>query len=293
MKLVKAIMTQSPFYSRNVNQYSAEYTCYQKNGPKGFMLHSVGCAQPSATSFIKRWNQPNYTAACVHGFIDAETGAVYQTMPWDFRAPHCGGSANNTHIGVEMCEPRWLQYKGVSDRFTVSAEYVEMARTQACKTYAAAVELAAMLAKQYGWDVTSPGVILSHAEGFKRGVASGHSDPEHLWTQLGLPYTMDTFRRDVADALGIKNGEKNDSEKEDFADMDTLKKGSRGLQVKAVQALLNLWGGEEVKGYKPLTIDGDFGTKTRTATKSFQLRHGMDADGVVGPETRAALNGKR
>jgi len=42
------------------------------------------------------------------------------------------------------------------------------------------------------------GVIISHAEGHKRGIASNHGDPDHLWRQLGMDYSMDKFRADVA-----------------------------------------------------------------------------------------------
>ena len=45
------------------------------------------------------------------GFIDANTGDIYQTLPWNHRGWHGGGSSNNTHIGVEMCEPAAI--KGV------------------------------------------------------------------------------------------------------------------------------------------------------------------------------------
>ena len=41
------------------------------------------------------------------------------------------------------------------------------------------------------------GVILSHKEGCARGIASNHGDPEHLWNQLGMGYTMNTFRKAV------------------------------------------------------------------------------------------------
>ena len=47
-------------------------------------------------------------------------------------------------------------------------------------------------------------MILSHNEGGKRGIASGHVDPEHLWRGLSLPYTMEGFRRDVANAMKPK-----------------------------------------------------------------------------------------
>jgi hypothetical protein len=33
------------------------------------------------------------------------------------------------------------------------------------------------------------------------GIASAHADPEHLWKQLNMNYTMDTFRKDVKNAM--------------------------------------------------------------------------------------------
>ena len=54
-----------------------------------------------------------------------------------------------------------------------------------------------MLCKEYDLNPTADGVIISHAEGHKRGIASNHGDPEHLWRQLDMGYTMDGFRKDV------------------------------------------------------------------------------------------------
>lgn len=69
------------------------------------------------------------------------------------------------------------------------------------RTYQAAVELFAMLCGRFGLDPMGEDVILSHAEGHKRGIASNHGDPEHLWRGLGMAYTMDGFRRDVKKAM--------------------------------------------------------------------------------------------
>ena len=95
MKLVESILTRNRCY-----------TAGKKIKVKGLMLHSVGCPQPKASSFINSWNSPNHTRACVHGFIDGNDGTVHQTLPWDHRGWHCGsgpkGSGNNTHIGLEM-----------------------------------------------------------------------------------------------------------------------------------------------------------------------------------------------
>ena len=74
--------------------------------PEGLFLHSVGCCQPSASVFVKSWNREDYTRACVHAFIDANTGDVYQTLPWTTRGIHSGKTiTNKTPLGVDMTEP--------------------------------------------------------------------------------------------------------------------------------------------------------------------------------------------
>lgn len=188
MKLVESIMTNNPCYKQG-----------RKIEVKGLMLHSVGCSQPRASVFISGWNRADYDRACVHGFIDGNDGTVYQTLPWNHRGWHGGGSSNNTHIGVEMCEPACIKYTGGSS-FTCSN--LEEARVVAKRTYQSAVELFAMLCKKFSLNPLGDGVIVSHAEGHKRGIASNHGDPEHLWRGLGLSYTMDGFRKDVKSAMG-------------------------------------------------------------------------------------------
>ena len=163
------------------------------------MLHSVGCPQPSASVFVKNWNRADYDSACVHGFIDGNTGEVYQTLPWNHRGWHGGGSSNNTHIGVEMCEPACIKYTGGA---TFTCSNLPVARVVAQRTYEAAVELFAYLCKKFNLDPLADGVIISHKEGCARGIASNHGDPEHLWNQLKMGYTMDTFRQAVKAAMG-------------------------------------------------------------------------------------------
>ena len=63
--------------------------------------------------------------------------------------------------------------------------------------------------------------------------------------------------------------------------MKTLKKGSRGEDVKTLQTML---GG--------LVVDGIFGSKTKAAVEAFQAANGLKVDGIVGPLTWAALNGE-
>ena len=188
MTLVESLLTKNPCY-----------TAGRKIKVKGLMLHSIGCPQPSASVFVKNWNRADYDRACVHAFIDGNTGTVYQTLPWDHRGWHAGGAANNTHIGVEMCEPACIKYTGGA---TFTCSDPATAKAAVDRTYKAAVELFAMLCKQFNLDPLKDGVILSHKEGCARGIASNHGDPEHLWNQLGTGYTMNGFRAAVKAAMG-------------------------------------------------------------------------------------------
>ena len=186
--------------------------CYQAGGvlhPQGIMLHSVGCAQPSAAVFARSFNQyqPGGQSVCVHAVAQAD-GTVYQLLPWEMRGWHCGGSANSTHIGVEMTEP--------STGMTRSE-----AAEQVAGTYHTAVELFAALCKQYGLDPAQDGVIIGHAEGHRRGVASNHADPELLWRTYDMGYTMDGFRADVAAEMAAKNTD-TDEEDDDMIRYNTL-----------------------------------------------------------------------
>ena len=191
MKIVRTILTENPCYKAG-----------RKIKVKGLMLHSVGCNQPKAEVFVRAWNRSSYSRACVHAFIDGNTGDVYQCLPWNYRGWHGAsgknGSCNNTHIGVEMCEPACIKYTS-GNKFTCSDTATARAVVQ--RTYNSAVQLFAMLCKEYGLDPLKDGVIISHKEGHKRGIASNHGDPEHLWRQLDMGLTMDAFRKAVSAAM--------------------------------------------------------------------------------------------
>lgn len=196
MTLIESYLTKNPCYTANVNRQDSRYTTFQVRGPIGLMLHSVGCAQPNAQVFIKGWNKESYDKACVHAFIDSNSGAVYQTLPWNYRGWHCGGSGNNTHCGIEMCESSYITYIN-GYQFTVSDK--TKAQADATRTYNAAVELFAMICNLYNLDPLTQ--ILSHKEGAAKGIASDHGDPEHYWRGLGMSYTMNGFRNDVKSAM--------------------------------------------------------------------------------------------
>ncbi len=62
----------------------------------------------------------------------------------------------------------------------------------------------------------------------------------------------------------------------------TLRLGAKHEAVKVLQVKLNAHGAQ-------LIADGSYGPLTTLAVQSFQRRAGLDADGIVGPKTWAAL----
>ena len=197
MEIVEAFTTNNKCYQAAIPLY-----------PQGIMLHSIGCPQPNADVMARYYNQyqPGGQSVCVHGFIQRD-GTYYQTLPYTMRAWHCGGAANATHIGIEMTEPASIVYTGGASWRDLDQAATE---THVRGTYAAAVELFAQLCEQYGFDPLADGVIISHAEGAARGIASAHADPTHLWRAFGL--TMDGFRADVATAMAAKNTDEEDDD---------------------------------------------------------------------------------
>ena len=178
--------------------------------PIGIMVHSTGANNPNLSRYVpgneeigfnrtgNHWDQSNAEwkekfgeplNKCVHAFIgklaDGSVGMV-QTLPWNCRGWHAGMSAGNTrYIGFEICEDG-----------LVDPDYFKATRD-------AAVELVAELCRMFKLDPLKDGVVICHAEGFRRGVASNHGDIIHWWSKFN--YTMDDFRRDVAERMEDDN----------------------------------------------------------------------------------------
>ena len=181
-----------------IQNYLTESGCYRAGKHitvQGLMIHSVGCPQPQASVFMKNWNKADANA-CVHAIIEPG-GDVYQILPWEHWGWHCGGGANNTHIGVEMTEPATIRYTGGAS--WVETGDGENTKAHVLATYKYAVELFAHLCTLYHLDPVADGVIISHSEGCRRGIASNHGDVEHLWSKFGL--SMAQFRKDIKAAM--------------------------------------------------------------------------------------------
>ena len=241
MKLLQCILTANSCYRTG-----------RKIKPKGVMVHSTGANNPTLRRYVQplastpgreellaalgvnqngnHWNRPDLDV-CVHGFIgrlaDGSVAAV-QTLPWDCRGWHAGtgtsgGSANNTHISFEICED------GLTDPV-----YFQRA-------YQTAVELTAMLCRDYGLDPLADGVVICHQDGYRRGIASNHGDVYNWFPRFGR--NMNDFRADVVRAM---NGEE-ESEMIYYRNLEDIPAYYREAVAKAVErGALNGTGGGEL-----------------------------------------------
>lgn len=185
--------------------YLTKNQCYVRGStmtPRGVMVHSTGANNPRLGRYVgpddgllgsgtNHWNTPlpGGQQVCVHAFIgklkDGRV-ATYQTLPWNYVGWHSGagpkGSANRLgYIGFEICED------GLNDGAYFAAVYRE------------AVELTAHLCKTFALDPLADGVVICHAEGAQRGIASHHADVLHWFPKFGR--TMNDFRREVRQTL--------------------------------------------------------------------------------------------
>lgn len=243
---------QTEFQTRLLTQSD----CYQAGRtivPRGVMVHSTGVAQPDPEVFLRRWDRPGVDA-CVHAFVAEDR--VIQTLPWNWRGWHAGrgerGSANDTHISFECCEPAGHTYQGgemVGYDPAVQRPYFE-------RIYQNAAALCARLCRMYGLDPREPGVVICHAEGHRLGIASGHGDVLQWWPKHGV--TMDDFRRTVEDHM---KGE-NDVTQEQFnAMMEEYLRQRRAQEPAGWSRTAREWAeasglvagdGAGEKGYRPL-----------------------------------------
>lgn len=169
------------------------YTANRKIIPKGIMIHSTATPGVMAGAWFSRWNK-SFRAGeinrqvCVHAFVDDKE--VWQYLPWNQRGWHAGGAANNTHIGIEICEPAGFSYS----KNQMLGYDVRKNEDYFRKAFDNAVDLCVFLCREYGLTEKD---ILSHQEGNRIGIASNHGDVGHWFPKHGED--MDSFRKAVSE----------------------------------------------------------------------------------------------
>ncbi|MER6031915.1 peptidoglycan-binding domain-containing protein [Streptomyces sp. NPDC001851] len=91
-------------------------------------------------------------------------------------------------------------------------------------------------------------------------------------------YSCNVYWRETANYAGYTAGYS-------WAWNDAVYPGHVGDRTVEIQCQLKFW------GYNPGPVDGDYGTQTTDAVKSFQSANGLTGDGIVGQRTWPLLRG--
>ena len=120
--------------------------------------------------------------------------------------------------------------------------------------------------------------MVTEAAGTKQGVIQTklHGGKWKFWG-LGKGITFDFIPGEIAHVKEEKPKNTKTTIK-----YPTIKRGAKGEIVTQLQDLLSK------DGYK-LAIDGIFGSGTQSCVRTFQKKHGLVVDGIVGPKTWAEL----
>lgn len=126
----------------------------------------------------------------------------------------------------------------------------------------------------------APAVLMEY------GFMDSRTDAPVLLTESYAKQVAYATMAGIAKVKGLKKKTVPAADKEVCnVELDLLKNGSRGNQVKALQQLLN------ANGYHCGSADSIFGAKTDDALRSFQKAKGLSVDGICGAKTWSKLLG--
>lgn len=234
--------------------HSSNYTKVGSRTVRYVVMHYTGNSKDYA------WNNANYFTganrnASAHFFVDDDE--IYQSIGLNDKAWHCGDDEyfndcrNSDSIGIEMC--------CTAGNYDMSAKTVELA-AQLCADLCKFLDITDV--DKYvvrHWDVT-------HKECPRPMVRN-----TARW---------EAFKKRVAELLNVKTTPSTETNSN-----SVLEYGDEGSAVKSLQQRLI------ALGYScgSAGADGDFGSGTEAAVIKFQKAMKIDADGVVGVQTYAAL----
>lgn len=185
-------------YATNNGAYTSGRTII----PKGCVNHSVGCAQPKVDVFFNGMNKSSagWGVNALIGDFHLGEGRIILTLKWNGRPWGCGagskGSWNNSKIQWEICEPAGHTYAGgtmINYNVKKNQEYFN-------RMWKMIVAWNVYLVKKFNYPISG---ISDHAESYRAGYGSNHSDVGQWWPKHGK--SMDALRKEVQ-AI-IENGD--------------------------------------------------------------------------------------
>lgn len=185
-------------YATNNGAYTSGRTII----PKGCVNHSVGCAQPKVDVFFNGMNKSSagWGVNALIGDFHLGEGRIILTLKWNGRPWGCGagskGSWNNSKVQWEICEPAGHTYAGgtmINYNVQKNQEYFN-------RMWKMIVAWNVYLVKKFNYPISG---ISDHAESYRAGYGSNHSDVGQWWPKHGK--SMDALRKEVQ-AI-IENGD--------------------------------------------------------------------------------------
>jgi hypothetical protein len=278
--------------------YFTNSDCFKKGvrqRPMGVQVHSTGANNPWLRRYVgpddgrlgpnlhgNTHNRPggNVCANAYIGKLVDGTVAVYQALPWDMRCWLSGsgpnGNANHLgYVGFEICE----------DSTENEPYFLEAVREKAVLLTAHLCQMMGVKPDQVVQETKNgpAHAVMDHESLHRVGLASNHGDIGLWLRKHGC--TFRDFRAWVQEALdeGVHVNYIDAQEKEGAAmEHPILRRGDSGSAVIYLQTLLGDTGAA-------LRADGIFGAVTEAVVKEFQAINRLTMDGIVGPQTWAAL----
>lgn len=198
----------------------------------------------------------NSSSTSYHYAVDDKE--IVQGLPENRNGWHAGdgryGDGNRKGIGIEICYS-----ESGGDRF-IAAEKLT-------------AKFIASKLNEKGWGIDK---VKKHQDFQKKYCP-------HRTLDMGWQRFLDMIQAELNNIKPANSETKNEEVFE--MKLNTIKKGSTGGQVTAMQAMLIGFGYDLGK----YGADGDFGQITETALKKYQSEHKLQADGVCGPSTWTSL----
>ena len=204
----------------------------------------------------------NVVKASAHRFVDDDSVTI--SVPDDYVAWSVGGGlqgskghkyhkicTNTNSISIEMCD-------------TIRNGKYEVSP----KTRANAIALGKELIKKYG---IKKEYVIRHYDVTGKMCPLYFVKDEKAWEE----FKNELFK---SESKPSSNKKKYSGSFPTLPSKQYLGKGDKGEQVKKLQRFLNWCIGAG------LSVDGDFGKKTKDAVKKFQKKYGLDVDGKFGPK---------
>ncbi|WAT79625.1 N-acetylmuramoyl-L-alanine amidase [Bacillus safensis] len=266
IKVKKNMVPSSRYGLKCPNKMDAEY----------ITIHNT--ANDAAAKSEINYMINNTSSTSYHFAVDDKE--VIQAIPLDRNAWHSGdgtnGTGNRKSIGVEICysESGGARYKA-AEKLTI--------------------QFVAQLLKERGWGVDR---VRKHQDW------NGKYCPHRILSEG----RWSSFKAAIEKELKALGGKTSSSKPEKTSSAKAPNKKAskkvyklptgifkvktpmmKGDAVRRIQEALAALYFYPDKGAKNNGIDGYYGVKTTDAVKRFQLKHGLAADGIYGPKTKAKL----